>query len=74
MTRREMQYEVDNPEIKARLRAIGESIKKTLPPNFGFALHIFEYGDGGDMFFISSAARADYIRLLREFISRYEEN
>lgn len=70
---KEMKYEVRNEEIEAKLKDIGRMVIDSLPKGWGFALHIFSYGEGGNMMFISSAKRADYMNLLREFISRYEE-
>ena len=70
-----MQYEVRNPEIEVLLRDIGRRVKEACAEHgYLFALHIFSSGEGGDMFYVSSADRGDYINMLREFIQKFEAN
>lgn len=47
------------------------AIKQT-NANYGFALLLFEYGDGGHMNYISSANRRDMVAAMKEFIARNE--
>lgn len=49
------------------LRGTGEVIGNALPSGWGFALMIFTYGENGTMSWISSADRADMIRVMDEF-------
>lgn len=70
---RDMNYEVRNEEIEKKLKDIGRKVIDSLPEGWGFALHIFSYGEEGTMMFMSSAKRGDYINMLREFISHHEE-
>lgn len=66
------EYEVENPEIRDILRDWGTRLAKELPPEYGFSLLIFSYGEGGNMFYISSAQREDMIKAMREFIEKNE--
>lgn len=63
-------YEVHNPEIQATLRSIGAKIGGALPEGnkWGFMLMIFEYGQGGANFYMSSADRRDVMNLLKEWL------
>ena len=64
------EYEVQNPKIEALLRSIGRTLKSKMPPNYGFSLFIFSYGEGGDSCYISSADREDFLTTLQEFMVR----
>lgn len=63
-------FEVKNPEVETKLREIGGVIGKELPQGFGFTLFLFEYGEGGSMFYISSAQREDMIKAIMEFLEK----
>lgn len=39
-------FEVHHAGAEKALREVARSIKHTMPPGFGFALFIFEYGEG----------------------------
>lgn len=65
-------YEVDDERIKKPLLEIGQLLKSRLPENIGFTLFLYDYGEGGSTFYISSADREDTIKLLKEFIDREE--
>ncbi|HEY4799532.1 MAG TPA: hypothetical protein VII99_10690 [Bacteroidia bacterium] len=67
-------YEVRNEEVEKLLSDIGRLLKETMPEGYGFALHILNYGEGGGMFYVSSMNREDYVKALREFIQKFEEN
>ena len=64
-------YEVRDKMIEAKLKEIGRMIGESLPSGQGFALQIFDFGDGGNLFYISNAQREDLIRVLeKDFIPR----
>ncbi len=65
-----MSYEIDNPEIQAKLRKIAELIGRDMPPGWGFTLLLFEFTPGDSLFYISSAQRPDMIKTMQEFIRR----
>jgi hypothetical protein len=65
-------FEVQNDDIKRRLRDIATGIDDQLQEGWGFGLFLFSFGPGGSMFWISSAQRADAIAFLKEFIAKQE--
>ncbi len=68
-------YKIDNPEIKKKLRELAEKLKGEMPKGWGFTLLMFDYqeeGEEGSMFYISSAQRADMIKVMKEFIWKNE--
>lgn len=67
-------FEVRNAEAEAKLKEIGRMLKEQMPVGFGFTLLIFNYGEGGGMFYLSSAERQDMINAMREFIHKHEHN
>lgn len=69
---REMKYEIKDEEIQSTMKALGNMIGSQMPPGYGFNLLIFSYGEGGNMFYISSAQRQDMINAMREFIDKFE--
>lgn len=64
-------YEVQNKEIQALLRNIGVSLKRDMPPGWGFTLLIFSFKSEG-LFYISSAERTTMIAALKETIGNLE--
>lgn len=67
-------FEVRNPEVEAKLKALGESLKATMPKGYGFALLIANFGEGGGMFYASNFRREDVCDMMREFIAVSEPN
>ena len=73
-------YNVRSAEIEAALREIADDIGPNIPDGWGFTLLIFSYGKTGlagegkegAVFYISSAAREDMIKVMKEFIARNE--
>ena len=65
-------FEVRNAKIEAMMKGIGESIGKALPKGYGFTLLLFNFGEGGDMFYISNSRRKDVIESMKEFIQKQE--
>jgi hypothetical protein len=68
-------FEVINEEIVSKMRSIGDRIHNAINESdskgkMGFALFLFEFGDGGATFYISDAQRADMVSVLEEFIAR----
>jgi len=65
-------FQVKDEKIEKSLREIGEIIKAQLPAGVGFTLFMFDIGDEGGMFYLSSAERTSMLKALREFISNQE--
>lgn len=61
-------------EIKAWGVAVAQGLKANLPREWGMALLLFEYtpegADGGRLFWISTAERADMVKAVQELIAR----
>jgi hypothetical protein len=69
-------FEVRDEQIEARLKDIGNRLRGAVSevPGYGFALLIFNFGEGGNMFYTSNANREDIIRAMEEFIAKFREN
>lgn len=63
-------FAVRSEEIETKLRELASMIGSQLPEGWGFNLLLFSYGEGGNLFYISSAEREDTIKVMKEFISR----
>lgn len=63
-------FDVRDPRMEEILRRLGTKIGVSLPSSWGFMLMLFEYGENGNLFYISSAEREDVIRVLESFIGR----
>lgn len=57
-------------ELEKQARDIGLTIKGALPPGVGFALLVFDFGEGGSLTWISNAERDDMLRALQEFMQK----
>lgn len=66
----EAAYEVKDAPIQDRLRQMGRAIQRGLPPGWAFTLFLFTLGEGGSMFYLSSAERTSMLKALHEFIAR----
>ena len=67
---RKQNFQVRNKKVEEILRKTGEELKKGTPTGMGFMLMMFDYGKGGNMFYVSSAERKDVINAMNEFIIR----
>jgi hypothetical protein len=71
-------FEVENESITNMMRDIGGRIhnaldKSTHKGTMGFALLIFEFGEGGALFYVSDAKRDDMVKAFKEFIAKQEK-
>lgn len=67
----DVNYTVPDPlDIQRTLKKLGSLIGDDLPDGWGFNLLLFTYGEGGSLFYISSAQRADVLNVMKEFIKR----
>lgn len=70
MTSDDKRFRVPIPDnVRKTGNEIGALIGRQLPPGWGFGLFIFTYGEGGSMFWLSSADRNDMLKALSEWIS-----
>lgn len=62
-------YRVPIPEdVRDTMNRLGNLIGHQLPPGWGFALMIYQYGDDGALTWISSAEREGMLKMLQEFM------
>lgn len=55
-------------EMEEFLLEWGRTINATMPDGWGFTLLMFDYGEDGNMLYLSSAKREDVVRSMQEFI------
>ena len=60
--------------LESNARAIGTLIGGSLPPGVGFALMLFDFGDGGNLTYLSNANRGQLVTQLRECADVLEHN
>lgn len=65
-------HETPPEDIQMTMKDIGRLIGSALPRGYGFNLLIFDFGEGGSMFYISNARRRDMLKLMKEFIEKEE--
>lgn len=53
-------------DLERTCQALGHTIGKGLPEGVGFTLLMFDYGEKGNLAYISSAKREDMVHTLRE--------
>ena len=64
-------FKFKHPEIETTLKEIGAILGEACKPtNYGFALFLYEFGQGGGMFYIANGARDDVLKMLTEFMDR----
>lgn len=56
--------------LEEKSREIGKIIGAALPNGVGFALLLFNFGEGGNLAWISNAQRDDMMLALAEFMER----
>ena len=54
-------------------RELAETIQGALPPEVGFLLCLFDFGDGGNLTWLTNAEREDMIVTLKELIGKLEQ-
>lgn len=60
------------PDDEMYLRAIADQIKERLPAGKGFALFMFDFGEGGSMTYLSNANRDDMVKAIQEWLTLQE--
>jgi hypothetical protein len=64
----------EREQLESICRDIANVIRAELPQGVGFALILFDFGDAGNMAYMSTAARAETIKLLRELAGNLERS
>jgi hypothetical protein len=60
-------------QMERAAKGLGHSIKSAIPKWAGFCLLVFDFGDGGNLTYISNAQRADMVKTLREAADKIEK-
>lgn len=64
-------FQVRDEQMEQKLRDIGGRLRTALDgTGHGFALLIFTFGEGGNMFYTSNAQREDIVKCMQEFIAK----
>ena len=67
-------FRVRDLEAEKMLNAIGELLRSSMPPGYGFVLLIASFGEGGNTFYTSNCERESVIAMMREFMEKFEPN
>jgi len=70
-----MAYEKEGPlrpEIAEEMRELAMYINRILPTTHGFALFVFDMGEGGHINYISNSNREDMVKTLMEFLEKWK--
>lgn len=60
-------------KIRKTANEIAVKLHSALPPGIGFALLLFDLGEGGNMSYISDAERVSMIAAMKELIQNMEK-
>jgi hypothetical protein len=69
-----------NTEMQMRLllerqcRSIAEALRPVMPAGIGFILFLSDYGERGNVAYVSTIERDDVIKLLHEWLDREDAN
>ena len=66
-------YQVANADVQRRLRTIAGDIDEQLEEGWGFTLFLFNYGEGGAIFYLSSAERPAMVATIKEWLAKEEK-
>jgi len=64
----------EREELENTCREIANVIRDALPAEVGFSLVLFNFGDVGNMVYVSTGKRADTIKMLRELAGNLERS
>jgi hypothetical protein len=70
----EEDFKVGHESHEIALKEIGEYLKTKVPTGMGFMVLMFDYGEKGNMFYLSSALRDDMIKAMEEFIAKQKKH
>jgi hypothetical protein len=66
-------YQFKHDEIETTLKDIGSMLGEAVKPhNYGFALFLYEFGQGGGLFYLANGSRDDVMKMLLEFIDKQQ--
>lgn len=62
-----------NEQVEFALKEVADFTKQRLPLGMGFTLLMFDFGEGGNMFYISNGQREDVLKSMQEFIDKNKD-
>lgn len=62
-----------NEQVKLALKEVADFTKQRLPLGMDFTLLMFDFGEGGNMFYISNGQREDVLKSMQEFIDKNKD-
>jgi hypothetical protein len=66
-------FEVGHEAHEIALKRLGSVLKEHVPAGMGFTVLMFDYGPGGNVFYLSSAKREDMLKAMQEFIDKQQK-
>lgn len=63
----------DRAELERLSRTLGSIMADAMPPGVGFTLLVFDFGERGNLAYISNAVREDMLAAMREFIAKQSQ-
>lgn len=60
----------DRKKLEEVSREVAELIASAMPPGVGFALLVFDFGEGGNLAWMSNAERPSMIAAVREWLDK----
>ncbi len=61
-------------ELEATCSSLGRTIGEVIPDGVGFAFILCDFGNEGNMAYLSNGNREDMIKMLREMATKIEGN
>jgi hypothetical protein len=59
-----------NEYVKGKMKTIAGKVHEELPDGFGFVVLAFNFGEGGELMYVSNANREDVVKTMKEFIKK----
>ena len=58
--------------VKSKMQRIATGVEQELPPNFGFVVLAFPFGESGqnELMYVSNSNRDDVIKAMMEFVDK----
>lgn len=60
--------------LETQCRFLADLVAANLPREQGFALFLFDFGDGGNCAYVSNAQRETMIAAVRQWLARQEQS
>lgn len=60
-------------DLEEGARELAQTIQEVLPPDVGFVLLLFDFGEDGNLTYLSNAQREDMVKTLKELVAKLEK-